>query len=75
MAQHYEIRLRGHLDRSWSEWLLGMTITHQEDGDTVLTGPIADQAALHALLNRMRDIGIPLVSVNPVGDHPGAGSK
>jgi hypothetical protein len=66
MAQYYEIRLKGHLDLSWSEWLGDMTIIHQANGDTLLTGPIADQAALHGILNQMRDIGIPLISVNPV---------
>lgn len=68
MAQHYEIRLKGHLDLSWSEWLDDMTIIHQDNGETLLTGPVADQAALHGVLNRMRDIGIPLISVNPVDE-------
>jgi len=77
MAQYYEIRLKGHLDLSWSEWLDNMTIIHQDNGETLLTGPVADQAALHGVLNRMRDIGIPLISVNPVdetqaGDEKGA---
>ncbi len=77
MVQHYEIRLKGHLDLSWSEWLDDMTIIHQDNGETLLTGPVADQAALHGVLNRMRDIGIPLISVNPVdatqaGDEKGA---
>ena len=66
MAQYYEIRLKGHLDLSWSEWLDAMMIIHQDNGETLLTGPVADQAALHGVLNRMRDIGIPLISVNPV---------
>lgn len=74
MAQHYEIRLKGQLDLSWSEWLDDMAIIHQDNGETLLTGPIADQAALHGLLNRMRDIGIPLISVNPV-DETQAGEK
>lgn len=77
MARYYEIRLKGHLDLSWSEWLADMTIIHQDNGETLLTGPVADQAALHGVLNRMRDIGIPLISVNPVdetqaGDEKGA---
>lgn len=66
MAQHYEIRLKGHLHLSWSEWLDDMTIIHQDNGETLLTGPIADQAALHSILKKIRDIGIALISVNPV---------
>lgn len=68
MAQHYEIRLKGHLDLSWSEWLADMLIFHQDNGETLLVGPVADQAALHGILNRMRDIGIPLISLNPVDE-------
>lgn len=66
MAQHYEIRLKEHLDLSWSEWLEGFTIVHQANGETLLTGAIADQAALHGMLNRLRDMGVVLISVNPV---------
>ncbi len=64
--QCYEIRLKGHLDDQWTEWFEGLTITLEEDGDTLLTGPVVDQAALHGLLKKMRDLGLPLVSVNPV---------
>ena len=60
----YQIRVRGHLNSSWSEWFEGSTITHEEDGTTVLTGPVADQPALHGLLIRIRDLGLPLLSVN-----------
>ena len=60
----YEIRLKGHLDGRWSDWFGGLTITLEEDGDTLLTGPVADQAALHGLLKRVRDLGLPLLSVN-----------
>lgn len=59
----FEIRLKGHLDTRWANWFDGMTITLTDDGDTVLTGPVADQAALHGLLKKVRDLGIPLLSV------------
>jgi hypothetical protein len=62
--QRYEIRLKGHLDDRWAEWFEGLTITLEDNGDTLLTGPVVDQAALHGLLKRVRDLGITLVSVN-----------
>ena len=70
----YQIRLKGHLGPQWTDWFEGLTITLEEDGDTLLTGPVIDQAALHGLLKKVRDLGMPLVSVNRVkpdqGDAP-----
>ena len=68
--QCYEIRLKGHLDDQWAEWFEGLTITLEENGDTLLTGLEIDQAALHGLLKKVRDLGIPLVSVSPVEPGP-----
>jgi uncharacterized protein DUF6326 len=59
----YEIRIAGHLSPQWADWFEGLTITLEEDGNTLLTGPVADQAALHGLLKTVRDLGMPLVSV------------
>ena len=66
----YEIRIKGHLDDKWADWFEGLTITLEEDGDTLLTGPVVDQAALHGLLKKVRDLGMPLVSVGPVEHGP-----
>jgi hypothetical protein len=59
----YQIRIKGHLDRRWTDWFEGLTITLEDNGDTLLTGPVADQAALHGLLRKVRDLGMPLLSV------------
>jgi len=60
----YEIRIKGHLDDRWVDWFGGMTITLEENGETLLTGPVVDQAALYGLLKKVRDLGLPLRSVN-----------
>ena len=63
----YEIRLKGHLDDRWADWLMYVSITLEDNGNTLLICPLADQAALHGLLKRVRDLGMPLLSVNFVG--------
>jgi hypothetical protein len=62
----YQIRIKGHLSPQWTDWFEGLTITLEEGGDTLLTGPVADQAALHGWFKKVRDLGMPLLSVNPV---------
>lgn len=59
----YEIRIKGHLDDRWAGWFGSMTITLEDNGDTLLTGPVVDQAALHGLLRKVRDLSLPLLSV------------
>ena len=66
----YEICIKGHLNNRWAGWFEGLTITLEEDGDTLLTGPVIDQAALHGLLKKVRDLGMPLVSVSPLEPGP-----
>jgi len=64
----YEIRITGHLGSQWTDWFGGLTVTLEDNGETLLTGPVVDQAALHGVLKKMRDLGMPLVSVNRVWD-------
>lgn len=67
---HYEIRIKGHLANRWADWFEGMTITREDNGETRLTGTVVDQAALHGLLRKVRDLGMPLVSVIHVKPEP-----
>lgn len=62
----YQIKVKGQLDRKWIDWFGDVTITLQDDGDTLITCPVVDQAALHGLLKMVRDLGMPLISVNRV---------
>ncbi len=62
----YVIKLKGHMDVKWSEWLYGMTITHERDGATTLRGPLPDQTVLHSVLDRIRDMNLPLMSINQI---------
>jgi hypothetical protein len=59
----YQIRIKGHLGREWTDWFGGLTITLEDNGETLLTGPVIDQAALHGVLKKVRDVGMPLLSV------------
>ena len=69
----YEIRVKGHLDTRWAAWFDGLAIAHGSDGTTIFSGLVADQAALHGLLQKIRDLGLPLISVNHVAPgHPPA---
>ncbi|PWB69206.1 MAG: hypothetical protein C3F07_20065 [Anaerolineales bacterium] len=69
----YQIRIKGHLGPQWQDWFDGLTMTLEENGETVLTGPVADQPALHGLLKKVRDLGMNLVALNRVdSDHGGA---
>ena len=65
-APYYEIRLKGHLEARWEQWFDGLTITLEENGNSLLSGPLADQAALHGILKKVRDLGLTLLSVNSV---------
>ena len=65
-----QIRVKGHLGPQWTDWFENLTITPDEDGDTLMTGPVVDQAALYGLLKKIRDLGMPLVSVNCIEPGP-----
>ena len=62
----YRIRVKDHLDRNWSQWFEGLTITHEPNGETVMAGPVRDQAALFGVLMKVRDLGLTLISVNRI---------
>jgi hypothetical protein len=64
MPEYYEIKVKGELDTHWSDWFEGLTLTHLEGQETLLAGPLPDQAALHGLLERIRDLNLTLISVN-----------
>ena len=62
----YQIRIKGHLGSQWTDWFEGLTITREDNGDTLLTGPVVDQAALHGLLKKIRDLGMTLISIQTI---------
>jgi hypothetical protein len=63
MAELYRIRVKGHLDKHWSDWLEGLSLTHLENGERLLSGPLADQAALHGVLHQLENLGVQLIAV------------
>jgi hypothetical protein len=67
MSETYELRVKGHLDDRWSDSLGGLAVQRRQDGTTVLVGPVVDQAALHGVISRIRDLGLPLLSVKRTG--------
>ncbi len=71
---HYHITVKGHLDDHWSDWFEGLTITNGPNGEALLAGPVVDQAALHGLLVKIRDLGLPLVAVMPASTPENAGA-
>ena len=70
MASKYEIRVKGHLPQHWSEWFEGLTIIHDSNGETLLSGSLRDQAALFGVVMKVRDLGLTLLSVNPIEGEP-----
>ena len=75
MADTYQIRVRGHLASRWTKWFDGLTIENQPNGEALISGPVADQAALHGLLAKVRDLNLPLVSVNRIEPEQMRGEK
>ena len=73
-ARTYEIRIKGHLDDKWFDWFDSLTITRADNGETLLRGSVVDQAALHGVLRKVRDLGLPLLSVIQVDPKPANGS-
>lgn len=73
-AAVYQIRITGHLGSEWTEWFGGLTITLEDNGETLLTGPVVDQAALYGLLRKVRDLGMPLISIRRAGPGQARGS-
>jgi hypothetical protein len=67
----YQVRIKGHIDQGWSDWFGGLTISVDDNGDTLVSGPVVDQAALHGLLKKVRDLGMPLLSVTCAEDSKG----
>lgn len=72
MSEIYQIRVKGHLDSQWSAWFDGMTITNEPNGEALLAGPVADQSALHGLLIKIRDLGLPLLAITQALDRSDA---
>ncbi len=72
MHERYEIRVQGHLRESWSEWLGGLAISHDGDDESALAGPLLDQAALHGVLTKIRDLNLTLISVRRLQRYPGS---
>ncbi|MEO1620718.1 MAG: hypothetical protein AAFU53_06745, partial [Cyanobacteria bacterium J06632_3] len=69
LSEPYEICIQGHLDTRWADWFDGLAISHEDSGNTRLTGHITDQSALHGVLAKIRDLGLPLISLMPIASH------
>lgn len=69
MPEYYEIKIKGHLDPHWTDWFAGLELTHLEEDETLLSGSLPDQAALHGMLERIRDLNLTLISVNTGGPY------